>query len=121
MQVAQLKKAFITQAHADNKHITLAIFVKELDDDIEVANWIAQQFGADYTPAIQMHMRNMIDARLKLNAGQDAVIKHLLENVAEAMGITATELEDKIKAPAQDVGTQAKQATDALLSKLRLH
>ena len=39
-----LKKAFIKQAHGDNKIITLGIFVKELEDDIEMAQWIAEHY-----------------------------------------------------------------------------
>ena len=121
-KTAELKQAFIKQAHADNKHITLAIFVKELEDEIEVAAWIADNYAQDYDKHIQMHMANMLEAQLKLNAGSEAVIQHLLKHVAELAGITADKLEQSSTAHTHtSVDAQAKQATDALLAKMRLH
>jgi hypothetical protein len=107
----QLKQAFIAQAHASNKMITLAIFVKELEDDIEVAEWIASNYAHEYEQHLQLHMQNMLDAQLKLNAGHDAVIKTLLQHINELAGDDAT----------QDVTSVAKHATDTLLSKFKLH
>ena len=116
---AQLKKTFIKQAHNDNKMITLAIFVKELEDDLEVAQWIADNYAQDFAQHIQMHMANMLEAQLKINAGSSAVIEELLKHVAELAGAGNLDITSAVSASTVD--KQAKQATDALLSKLRLH
>lgn len=105
--IKQLKQAFIKQAHADDKMIAFAIFVKELTDDLETAQWIFDEFGHTYEAAAQMHMRNMLDAQLKLNAGMDYAVKQLLTHIA-----TLTDA---------DNSTQAQQATKDLLSKFKLH
>jgi hypothetical protein len=102
-----LKQAFIKQAHAQQPIITLAIFVKELDDDVEMSAWILEQYGHDYDEATQMHMRNMLDAQIKMNAGTSVILEQILAHVAN----NATD----------NVETQAQEATNALLSKMRLH
>lgn len=113
---AQLKKAFIQQAHTQNKAITLAIFVKELEDEVEVAQWIATNYAHEYEQHVQLHMANMLEAQLKLNAGADCIIKELLKHVEEL----ATHLGNDASG-LHSVDEQAEQATNALLSKLRLH
>ena len=87
-----------------------------------MAQWIAEHYAHDYAEHIQMHMRNMLEAQVKLNAGTNTVLQYIVTNVAEAQGLDAEELLNKIKAPAQqDVEQQAQQATQALLTKMRLH
>ena len=110
---AKLKQAFIKQAHEQSKLITLALFVKELEDDVEVAQHIAQTYGHDYDTHIQMHMHNMLDAQLKRNAGMDVILQLLLAH--------AEQQDTQAHTQAHSIDTQAQQATDALLSKLRLH
>lgn len=119
-KTAKLKQAFIQQAHEQNPMITLAIFVKELEDELEVAQWIADNYAQDYEQHIQMHMANMLEAQLKLNAGASAVMDTLLQHVAELAGSAELDITQHI-VNAQPADLQAKQATDALLSKLRLH
>ena len=115
-KTAQLKQAFIKQAHPQNKMITLAIFVKELEDELEVANWIATNYAHEYEQHIQMHMKNMLEAQLKLNAGADCIMRELLKHVeelAEHLGA------DTVRT--HSIDEQAEQATKDLLNKLRLH
>jgi hypothetical protein len=116
-KTAQLKKAFIAQAHEQNTMITLAIFVKELEDELEVAQWIYDNYANDYAQHLQMHMANMLEAQLKLNAGSAVVMEQLLKHVTELAGAGELDVTQHIT----NADTQAKQATDALLSKLRLH
>ena len=106
----QLKQAFIKQAHEQDKMITFAIFVKELAEDLELAQWIYSEFGHCFEAAAQMHMRNMLEAQLKLNAGHDYVITQLL-----------THIERLAEQDSNAVNNSAQQATKDLLSKFKLH
>jgi hypothetical protein len=114
---AKLKQAFIKQAHEQSTMITLAIFVKELEDELEVAQWIYDNYAKDYAEHMQMHMANMLEAQLKLNAGSAVVMDTLLKHVTDLAGAGELDITQHIT----NADTQAKQATDALLSKLRLH
>ena len=67
-----------------------------------------------------MHMANMLEAQLKLNAGASAVMDTLLKHVADLAGSAELDITQHIVS-AQGADAQAKRATDALLSKLRLH
>lgn len=109
MQAAkqQLIKALIKQAHADDKMIVIALFVKLLEEDLETAQWILDEYGHTYEAAQQLHMRNMLQGQLMLNAGADVLISALLAHMEQLA--------------AQGGSNTAQQATDALLSKFKLH
>lgn len=77
----QLKIAFIKQAHEQDKMVTLAIFVKELEDDLEVAQHIVSEYAHEYAQYIQMHMKNMLEAQLKLNAGAGCIVNELVKHL----------------------------------------
>lgn len=104
--VAQLKQAFIKQAHTQDKMITLAIFVKELNEDLEVAQHIVAEYAHDFPQYVQMHMKNMLEAQLKLNAGTDCIVKELLQHV-----------EQLAQDDSEDTLAQAMQA----INKAKLH
>lgn len=100
----QLKIAFIKQAHEQDKMITLAIFVKELEENLEVAQFICAEYAHEFPQYVQMHMKNMLEAQLKMNAGADCIVKELLKHVETL----ATD-------------TTAEQETQNLLNKFKLH
>jgi len=104
---AQLKMAFIKQAHEQDKMVTLALFVKELEDEIEVAQHIVSEYAHDFPQHVQLHMKNMLEAQLKLNAGASVIVTALLEHVAELAN------EDDNKA--------AQTAAMAAINKAMLH
>lgn len=104
--IKQLKQAFIKQAHAQDKMIAFAIFVKELEEDLETAQWIFDEFGHEFEAAMQMHMKNMMQGQLMLNAGLDYSVKTLLKH---------------IEALATDGNTDAMAAAMQAIDKAKMH
>jgi adenosyl cobinamide kinase/adenosyl cobinamide phosphate guanylyltransferase len=105
--VQQLKQAFIKQAHEQDKMVTLAVFAKELQDDLEVAAWIVEHYAHDYEQHTQMHMKQALEAQLKLNDSVDSIVTTLLGHLT--------------KLATNDTTDAATKATQDLLSKFKLH
>lgn len=101
----------LTELHAADKHITLAAFGMLVTKDIELAQEIVTTFAQDFDTSIQMHMQNMINAQLQLNAAHDAISRVLLKHALELLDSVAED----------NTATQAEQATADFLSKFKLH
>ena len=108
--IKQLKQELIKELAKHDAMIALAAFFMELDSDLEMANWLAQEFAHTYEQHIQLHMKQALEAQLKLNAST-----HVIAQVVNA------HIKQLGEADLAAHGTQAQQATKHLLDKFMLH